>query len=118
MSLKGSDIAIMREQLGWPRDDFAGLIGTTESAIRRWEAFGEEDVRVESVFRDVLLAMKHVFRTRSIEEVREHLAPGQRQGLLGLYLLLGLRYSVGAGASILLRESPVPVAESAADDAS
>lgn len=90
--LRGDDVAVMRRQLGWSRDDFASLVGASESAVRRWEQAGADEVRVEGRFHDILVLLHDIIGDKGVDVVRNALTPGMRQGLFGLFLLLQLRW--------------------------
>lgn len=104
--MTGHTIAAMRRVLRYSRPEMAALLGASETAIRRWEATGEDPPPMEPRFEDIL-SLLHEELHRDQERVCTLLHAHRRDGLRSLYLLLSLRYGAASLDPSPLARSPV-----------
>lgn len=89
--MTGQQIAVMRRMLGMARSEFGGLLGASESAVRRWEQVGDEPATLEPRFQEIAAILREEL-DRDPERVRAALADVRRQGIRALHVLLTLHY--------------------------
>lgn len=101
----GNSIRHLREALGMTCDQFASLIGVHPSTLYRWEAKGDEAVRLDPMQLRILMVLQEELNRRKTPKAQ--LEWGQLLlgalvvggGLFALYKFLEAVYADGGGGS-------------------
>lgn len=89
--MTGNEIVVMRRILDFTRAEFGGVIGASDSAVRRWEAAGESAARLEPRYEELIVVLREEL-DRDPDRVKFALGEVRRQGIRALHALLTLHY--------------------------
>ncbi len=88
--MTGNDITQIRTDLGLEVRDFSRILNVHPATIYRWEAFGDSEVRIDPIYRDLLLSFQQEVKKRQRHQAAKELG----DTLLGALVVGGSLFAI------------------------